>query len=246
MAVDRWTLPPWTADSPLLPVHPLVVGLAAKIVGQQELYEAIADAQRSVGYVHPETPSDNGVLPNDDINMFGTQPQSDDIVTLAGYLGGCLIEKDPKTGRPPDFKYPEQMTRAAKPGERDKAGTDLSRWWQILFLNATVSKWLVVAMSDILLHNRMNDDTAAFGERDVLWVKADAKLGQGGTSISSEARFLTGGFVRAGELEASLAPLAVSNDSGLLCEAITPGCCTVKSRTRAGAPPPPTGGGALF
>jgi hypothetical protein len=102
---------------------------------------------------------------------------------------------------------------------------DAERLWQVLFLDAAVSKWLAIPPHSVLLHDRHEDHTAAFGQRDILWVHADARLAEGDESTSKEAVFLSGDFMRAADYAASLTPLAPRADSGLLCEAITPGCC---------------------
>jgi hypothetical protein len=182
-----------------LPVHPLVAGLAANARGGA-LAAAIQRAHDGAG-VRPAA-AGRAILPDAQINAFGTPPDTPPIVTIAGYLGGCV----------------------ANPHD------DSSPWWQVLFLNSTVSKWVTIRIDDILLHSRMQDPTAAFNERDVLWVKADAPMGEGDASMPSEAPFLAGGFVRAGDFSTSLTPFTTASASGLLCEAITPGCCTPKSR----------------
>ena len=97
--------------------------------------------------------------------------------------------------------------------------------WRVLYLDASALTCVLVCSDDIVLHERAQDSDAAFNCRDVIWVKADAPVRQGGSEEPAEAWFLVGGFTSAGDLYASLtAGGTLAGDSGILC-APTPNCC---------------------
>ncbi len=85
--------------------------------------------------------------------------------------------------------------------------------------------WLIVPESAIVLHNRCQDDEAAFRLLDYIWVRADAPVRQGTEEESEQARFLVGTFTCAGDLHESLSDASTAPaGSGILC-APTPECC---------------------
>ncbi len=97
--------------------------------------------------------------------------------------------------------------------------------WRFLYQDAKATSWLLMPESSIVLHHRADDRKAAFGLRDIIWVKADTPVRQGEEAESAEARFLVGGFTSAGDLHASLTGGGgFAADSGVLC-APTPECC---------------------
>ena len=115
------------------------------------------------------------------------------------------------------------------PTEANREGRD-DRTWQLLYQDMSATSWLLVPQDDIVLHQRAADERAAFGVRDVIWVRADAPVRQGEDAESEQARFLVGSFTSADELHASLtAGGTLTPESGILC-APTPNCCMRHSR----------------
>jgi hypothetical protein len=108
---------------------------------------------------------------------------------------------------------------------RDKAS------WRVFYLDSRLDSWLLVAEDDIVVHQRLKDENAPSGARDVLWVDATANLLRGSGPQTNDGRFLVGQLTRAGDFVASTGGGTFSAASGLLCEATTPGCCIV-TRTR--------------
>jgi hypothetical protein len=184
---------------PRLPPHPLVVGLAAR--QGSDVVQASTVASRVVGQIAAGARQAGALrLPADArIDAVGVTAGEPALITLAGYLGGCVTGGEPPTQ------------------------------WQLLFLDNKLVTWMIVPYDQILVHSRVTDDTAAFGERDLLWVNAEALVGRGDTTESVQGRFLTGPFTRAGDVAASVTGGTFTAASGLLCEAVTPGCCTRKS-----------------
>jgi hypothetical protein len=103
--------------------------------------------------------------------------------------------------------------------------------WRLVYLDSRLYSWLLVQEKDVLVHQRLADDRAPSGLRDVLWVRGNANLMQGDGARSNEGRFLVGDFTRAGDFAASTTGGTFSAATGLLCEATTPGCC-LRPRTR--------------
>jgi hypothetical protein len=111
--------------------------------------------------------------------------------------------------------------------EFDHSGTT---WW-LLYMDAQLQRWLLVPRDEIVVYDRLEDSTAPFGKRDVLWINAGAQLRQGSGSTTIEGRFVVGEFTRAGDFAASTTGGTFAAATGLLCEANTPGCCWSR-RTR--------------
>jgi hypothetical protein len=188
-----------------LPAHPLVAGLAVNSPDDLENAITIANALANA----PARRTLNASTFDDTaVDKFGTGSLSPEVVIFGGYLGGRVDDHKSGVAEVVDNKY-----------------------WKVLFLDATVSEWLLVPRNQILLHDRVADDKAAYGLRDLLWVRADAQVGSGDRTKSAAALFLSGGFTRAGDFAPSVTGgTQPSPNSGLLCEAITPGCCTRPSR----------------
>jgi hypothetical protein len=107
--------------------------------------------------------------------------------------------------------------------------------WQVLYVNMALTDRVVIEEDGILQCVKVYDETVPkdFGqERDMLWVKADAAVGQADASQSVQAQFLSGGFIRAGDFEAPLAGGTLAAATGVFCEARTPSCCRYYSRPR--------------
>lgn len=103
--------------------------------------------------------------------------------------------------------------------------------WQLLYLDSRLDTWLLVQQSDIIVNQRLKDEHAPSGVRDVLWVDATANLVRGSGPQTGDGRFLVGELTQAGEFAASSTGGTFSAATGLLCEATTPGCC-IRRRTR--------------
>jgi hypothetical protein len=97
--------------------------------------------------------------------------------------------------------------------------------WRVMYQDQKAVTWLLVPDQEIVYHQRVADHKAAFGRRDVIWVKADAPVRQGRRGESEQSMFLVGSFTNAGDLHASLiVGSTYGGDSGILC-APTPECC---------------------
>jgi hypothetical protein len=97
---------------------------------------------------------------------------------------------------------------------------------QILFLEANLATWLLVPLKDIAVHNRVEDDSAAFGVRDVLWLKPNARVVRGDETDSVASSYLNGPFISADDIAPTVTGGTFpGTGGGLLLEAITPGCC---------------------
>ena len=101
---------------------------------------------------------------------------------------------------------------------------------QVLFTDSRLSTWLLVPVNEVAVFNRVKDDTAAFGLRDVLWLKSEVRLVRGNNTESVQRTYLNGPFIRAGDLEDPLT--GGTSPRGLVDEAFTPGCCTSRSQRR--------------
>jgi len=100
--------------------------------------------------------------------------------------------------------------------------------WQILYLDAKLLTWLLVQQDEILFHQRLEDDKAAFKERDVIWVRADALVGR---SSGPPSLWLSGDFTRAADFTAPLAGGGVAAPAtGIFCDVASPPCCPPRTR----------------
>jgi hypothetical protein len=198
------------ADLDLSP-HPLVVGLATALKKDQpkgaERRQAAMDAAlRARQVAAPDAPEAVGRAVSElrqeqsssAAASLATDPNVPELAAFGGYLGG---------------------TTEAPPGKEP---------WQILYLDAKLLTWLLVQQDEILFHQRLKDDKAAFYERDVIWVKADALVGRSSGPLSL---WLSGDFTRAVDFTPPLGgggppPPA----TGIFCEATTPNCCPPRTR----------------
>ena len=102
--------------------------------------------------------------------------------------------------------------------------------WRLLYLDMELRSWLLVEDTEILVAVKVKDDSAPSGERDVIWVNADAPVGQGSGWPSVEARFLSGEFTRAGDCGAPPGGGTLPAATGIFCQARTPSCCGPRTR----------------
>ena len=185
-----------------LPPHPLVCGLAvgAKSGGTFAKAKDAADYSIALRSPHGGPPTGAEVAaPSDLYSALESfpRPQRAQIVMFAGYLG------------------PLQTHKVGRRNEK----------WRLLYQDAKAMTWLLLPEDGIVLHHRARDRKAAFGLRDIIWVRADTTVRQGDEGEAEEARFLVGRFTSAGDLHASLTGGgALAADSGILC-APTPDCC---------------------
>ncbi len=109
--------------------------------------------------------------------------------------------------------------------------TENGETWRLLYLDSRLDSWMLVPEDAIVVHQQLTDDKAPSSRRDVLWVDGTANLVHGSGPRTNHGRFLVGELTRAGNFAASTSGGTFSAATGLLCEATTPGCCTV-TRTR--------------
>jgi hypothetical protein len=187
----------------LLPVHPLIAGLAASLdedvklaleAGVRNAEGGAVTAREAAGSMGSGT-----TVKREVIDRFGTESQSPKLIVLGGYLGGQAKNK-----------------------------ADVR--WQVIFTNASASRWLVVPVEAIKLHSRIEDRTAAYGLRDLIWVGADTPVGSGDTSSSVQSLFLSGGLTSAGEFAASPQAGTGQRGGGLADESTSPLCCGYNSK----------------
>jgi hypothetical protein len=106
------------------------------------------------------------------------------------------------------------------------------RSWRLLYTDPTANEYLVIAIDDIVAVDPHAVDLAPFGRIDYVWVRADARIGQGDNTTSLAGLLTAGGFTRAGDFRGSFSASASdSGTSGLgpLCTARTPCCCTKRT-----------------
>jgi hypothetical protein len=95
----------------------------------------------------------------------------------------------------------------------------------VLYLDPQLSSWLLVPTEGIVARDQITDEYAPGKVRDVIWVTADSSVRAGNGALSAQAQFLTGGFTRAGDFEASPNGGTMAAATGVFC----PGGC--KPRT---------------
>jgi hypothetical protein len=211
-----------------LPVHPIVAGLATRVIGKEDLQVALAHARTAWEYKKKSGKEqirlvELGITPAPEpkprgakraaatsakdepvqtlqgwIDQFGTRARSPDLEVIQGYNGSCVCEKR--------FEPAEQ-------------------WWHVIFLDIRLSKWVIVPWEAMQLYERREDPSLPFGYADRIWVAADARIGVGDVTTSVDALWLSGDFTRAGDFRSSLGTASGSSTSGVLCDAITPRCC---------------------
>jgi hypothetical protein len=205
-----------------LPVHPLVVGLAASepavgagvVVSSALALECarVFQSRRPAGAWGTATADWRPMTPGTDVNDF-TVGNPDTYVLVAGYLGGTVGLTSGQRGAIASAAFDSQA-----PGQNDQP-------MRVLYLDAGLVNWLLVEVADIALFNRANDASAAFGLLDVLWLRNDARVVSGDHSQSVRRNYLNGPFVRAEDYASSVSSSTYPRSPGLLLEASSPGCC---------------------
>jgi hypothetical protein len=184
------------ADGQDLTPHPLIKRLAAQLVSPND--REVTAAVESGG--DGETAA---------VNVLACKRGLPELTTFSGYLGGTVDQPSIGPG-----------------GTVQQPGTDDGPTrWRVMYQDQKAVTWLLVPEKEIVLHDRVEDKNAAFKQRDVIWVKADAPVRQGRRGESEQSMFLVGSFTSAGDLHASLiAGGTFGGASGILC-APTPDCC---------------------
>lgn len=198
-----------------LPVHPLVMGLAAfESSAGTSVVQASAVAldcahtfyaTRAAGGWGATTKHWDQMQPQTDIDTFCAGANT--YVLVAGYLGGTV-----------------HVTSASL------AQGQITAPMRVLFLDSGLATWLLISLDDIRLFNRAKDGTAAFGLRDILWLRPEARVVRGDRSESILRSYLNGPFVRAEDLSSIVSSGTYPRAPGLLLEATTPACCTKTRR----------------
>ena len=102
--------------------------------------------------------------------------------------------------------------------------------WVLVYREWRMMTWFLVEGLGILHTDALPEDGNNQYARDVLWVRRDTAVGRGSGPQSAEARFLTGQFTRAGDLESLEVGGPSSSSTGLFCPT-TPLCnCSYRSR----------------
>lgn len=159
---------------PITP-HPLVIGLFQSL-GKGDIKAAIA-AQAKAATAKAVTLPSAATLGD-----FGVSPtRADRFTCFPGYFGGAVNDPNKDT---------------------DNNGNLLV--WQVLFLDWSLHRWLLLRLPDIEWFDRVTDDTAAAGERDYVWVAPESLVGRGDSATSAAAVVRGGAFSRAGDLASSL------------------------------------------
>ena len=104
--------------------------------------------------------------------------------------------------------------------------------WCVFYLDTRLTNWLLVDSNGIVFRDRLKDDRAPCGVRDVIWVKADTPVGLGNASEAAQAQFLTGEFTAAGDIDAPAGGGTPDAATGVFCEARSVGCCKNNTYSR--------------
>ena len=107
-------------------------------------------------------------------------------------------------------------------------GADL--WW-ILYLDWALQDWLLIEDEGAVHTQNITDPAISPLTRDLVWVEEDASVGLGSRAQTLEAQFLTGDFTRAADFEPPVGGGTTGASTGVFCEARTPSCCRIKSRS---------------
>ena len=176
-----------------LPPHPLIIGLATRLVDKDELPGA-RDAARNKARLDESDVARRFA----DVTSSFAHDELPELAIFSGYLGGT-IEHDENE-------------------------------WRLLYQDPKALTWLLVPDDQIVMYDRVEDKSAPFKQRDVIWLKNETPVRQGLGAESDQARFLVGPFTSAGDLHASLTgDSTLPAESGILC-APTPMCCTRHTR----------------
>jgi hypothetical protein len=195
--------------------HPLVLGLAATVIEDLDVKEAhrLARKARRLRYGLQTTRTTK-----DDADKRAPNRNLVDPADAATFLGAVTRFTD-RRDKVQLVKFAGYLADFIKGDGFD---------WQVLFLDDVAETYLLIRREDIKFHDRVDDKTAAFGLRDVLWVLGEGLVVSGGRLDSVPGRFTTGSYMRAGDFRTSMSgggAQAGVSDMGPLCTAFTPCCC---------------------
>jgi hypothetical protein len=86
----------------------------------------------------------------------------------------------------------------------DTTSSPDGRKWLILYLDNALSSWLVVQADAVVERQRLVDEPAPFGHRDIIWVTPDATVVRGTGEVAGA--LLNGPFVRAQDITVGAVP----------------------------------------
>jgi hypothetical protein len=187
--------------------HPLVLGVAGRMFGNLNVLQAhhvarqalLARYQPNAGVVAPAVAPGAAGRGANFVDAFVADRDRAELVIMAGYLAD---------------QVPDPNNPAAPP-------------WQVMYGDEALERYVLVRFPDIQFHDRVDDRSAAFGVRDVLWVLGDAPLLRGERTESVVSRITNGAFTSARDFRASLSggTMQGASDLGPLCTELTPCCC---------------------
>ena len=152
------------------------------------------------------------------------------VASLRGALPGpAQIAAGQANALPAASAFPELVTLVGLvDGNIVRQGTNSN--WVLVYRDWRLTAWFLVEGTGILHLDTVPEDGDPRYARDVLWVGRDAAVGRGSGPQSDEARFLTGEFTRAGDLQSLELGGRSSPETGLFCPT-TPLCnCGPRSR----------------
>jgi hypothetical protein len=183
-----------------LPAHPLVVGLTTAIVDGAPALAASSAALRAADTALRLTNAAKGLS-----------------LTVAS-PGSASYDELPEG---PHRGHVDVVTGYLGGCVKDKKPV-----MQVLYLDARLATWLLIPLDGIVLFNRAEDKSAAFGLRDVLWLNPDVRVVRGDDTDAVQRSYLNGPFVRVDDIAPTATGGTFPRSGGLLLEATTPGCCT--------------------
>jgi hypothetical protein len=193
------------------PPNPLVTALAQRLLPQKDARAQMA-AQQQAWYAEWQARSAGATQEQREQAEQARSTADSEALDLASRLAA-------------DPTIPPLVMFAGFLGGTVTANSDP---WRVFYLDAKLLTWLLVREDDIVQSRTLADDTSAFGQRDVIWLKSSASVTEGSGSPrvhEIEAQFLRGDFIGAGDFSASLTGGTFTRATGLLCEVQTPGCC---------------------
>jgi hypothetical protein len=106
-------------------------------------------------------------------------------------------------------------------------GSSTELEWYRLYRDRCFGTWWLINRGSVLYRATYEEPYSPLTERDALWLRADAKVGNGRTqtlheSLGGESQYLDGEFIRADE---AMQADAASYGPGVFNDAVTAGCC---------------------
>jgi hypothetical protein len=202
--------------------HPLVPRVAERL---EELGEQLTKAAKELLAAQP--PRELDAQADEEA---AAKPKKKGKAKDAGQSGGDSHDETLALGLAAAADVPELVTFAGY------VGAILPREhknWCVFYLDTRLLSWLLVLKEGIVFREKVKEEKAPFGQRDVLWVKEDTPVGIGSGSLSAEAQFLTGAFTRAGDFDGGPQGTGtIAAATGVFCEARSVGCCRPRTERR--------------